>query len=113
MHEYKFANAIWKAVAILSRRHCRVINLPVWDGSDSFNSSSLGQRDHYFADDIFKCISLNEKFYISIRIALKSVPRGLFEDNLTLVQVMAWRQTGDKILPEPVMIHFTSAYMQH
>ena len=26
---------------------------------------------------------------------------------------MAWRRTGDKPLPEPVMTQFIDAYMQH
>ena len=29
-----------------------------------------GQNDGHFADDIFKCIFVNEKFFISIRISL-------------------------------------------
>ena len=28
------------------------------------------------------------------------------------MEVMAWRQTGDKPLPEPMMTQFTDAYMQ-
>ena len=35
-----------------------------------------GQYDRYFVDDIFRCISLKEKFYILIEISLKFVPRG-------------------------------------
>ena len=30
-----------------------------------------------------------------------------------LVQVMAWRRTGDKPLPETMLTQFTDAYMQH
>ena len=30
-----------------------------------------------------------------------------------MVQVMAWRQTGDKPLPEPMLTQFIDAYMQH
>ena len=30
-----------------------------------------------------------------------------------VVQVMAWRQIGDKPLPEPMMAQFTDAYMRH
>ena len=37
------------------------------------------------ADDIFKCIFLNEKFFILIKISLKFVPRGRIDNNPTLV----------------------------
>ena len=30
-----------------------------------------------------------------------------------LVQVMAWHQTGDKPLPEPMLIKLIDAYMRH
>ena len=69
----------------------------------SFNSSPPGQNGRHFAAAIFKCISMNEKFCIFIRISLKFVPKGQIESKLELVQVMAWRQTGDKPLPEPML----------
>ena len=31
----------------------------------------------------------------------------------TMVQVMAWRQTGNKPLPEPIMTQFIDAYIWH
>ena len=31
----------------------------------------------------------------------------------TLVQIMAWRRTGDKPLHEPIMAQFADAYMRH
>ena len=37
------------------------------------------------ADDIFKCIFLNEKFFILIKISLKFVPRGPIDYNQTMV----------------------------
>ena len=37
------------------------------------NSSPSEQNGHRFADDIFRCIFANEKFYILIRISLKFV----------------------------------------
>ena len=65
------------------------------------------------ADNIFKWIFLNEKFCISIWISLKFVPKGPINDSTALVQVMAWRQTGDKPLSEPMLTQFTEAYIQH
>ena len=42
---------------------------------------SPGQNGRDFADDIFKCIFVNEKFCISIRISLKFVPNGPVDIN--------------------------------
>ena len=35
------------------------------------------------------------------------------DNKLTLVQVMAWRRTGDKPLSEPMLTRFIDAYMRH
>ena len=55
------------------------------------------------ADDIFKLIFLNENDRIPIQISLKFVPRDPIDNKPALVQVMAWRRTGDKPLSEPMM----------
>ena len=65
------------------------------------------------ADDIFKSIFLNENDRIPIQISLKFVPWSPIDNKPALVQVMAWRRTGDKPLPEPMLIQFTDAYMRH
>ena len=49
-------------------------------------------------------------FCILIRISLKFATKGLIDNKAALGQVMACRQTGDKPLPEPVLIQFTEAY---
>ena len=57
------------------------------------------------ADDIFKYI-LNENYRVTIQICAQ-------ESNwqkTALVQVMAWRKTGDRSLPEPLLTQFTDAY---
>ena len=51
---------------------------------------------------------MNEKFCIKIRISLKVVLNGLIDNKSALVQVMAWRWTGDKPLSEPLLTHFTT-----
>ena len=79
----------------------------------AFSSSPPGQNGRHFADNIFKCIFLNEKFDISIRISLKFVHKGPIDNKPALVQVMAWRRTGDKPLSEPMLTRFTDAYMRH
>ena len=61
------------------------------------------------ADDIFKCILLNENDKIPIQISLKIVPGSPIDNKPALVQIMAWRRTGDKPLSEPMMTQFTDA----
>ena len=56
------------------------------------------------AEDIFKCIFLNENDKIPIQISLRLVPRSPINNKPALVQVMAWRRTGDKPLSEPMII---------
>ena len=43
----------------------------------------------HFADDILKCIPLNENFLIFNKISLKYVPYGLIDNMATLVKIMA------------------------
>ena len=62
------------------------------------------------ADDNFRCIFLNENDRIPIPISLKFVPRSPIDNKPALVQVMVWRRTGDKPLPEPMVTQFTDAY---
>ena len=65
------------------------------------------------ADDIFKCIFLNENDITLIQFSLKFLPRCPIDNKPALVQVMAWRQIGDKPLSEPMLTQFTDAYMLH
>ena len=65
------------------------------------------------ADDNFKCTFLNENDRILFQISLKIVPWSPIDNKPALVQGMAWRQTGDKPLPEPMPSQFTDAHMQH
>ena len=59
------------------------------------------------ADDSFKCIFLNEDDEIPIQISLKLVPIIPINNKPVLVQVMAWRRSGDKPLSEPMLTQFT------
>ena len=73
----------------------------------------LNKMAAILAEYIFKCIFLNEKFCILIRISLKFVPRSPVYNKPALVQEIAWRWIGDKQLPEPMLIQFIDAYMRH
>ena len=62
------------------------------------------QNGRHFADDIFKCLFINENVWISIKISLKFVPRCPIDNIPALLQIMAWRRSGDKPLSEPMMV---------
>ena len=70
----------------------------------SFNTLRPRQNGRHFADDTFKRIFLNENVEISIQISLKFVPKGPINNNPALVQIMAWRRSGDKPLSEQMMV---------
>ena len=72
---------------------------------DSIGNTLRPRRNgRNFADDIFKRIFVNENCCILIKISLKNVPRGPINNTPALVQIMAWRRSGDKPLSEPVMV---------
>ena len=50
-----------------------------------FNTLRPRQNGRHFADDIFKCIFLNENVLISIKISLKFVPKGQINNIPALV----------------------------
>ena len=62
------------------------------------------QNGRHFADDTSKYMVLNENVCISIEISLKFIPKGSMNKLPALVQIMAWRRTGDKPLSEPMMV---------
>ena len=70
----------------------------------AFNSLRPRQNGRHFADDTFKCIFLNENVGILIKISLKFVPKVPINNIPALVQVMAWRRTGDKPLTEAMVV---------
>ena len=75
-----------------------------WQYWLSLNTLRPIQNGRHFADDIFKCIFLNENTSISISVSLTFVPEGLINNISALVQIMAWRRLGDKPLSEPMMV---------
>ena len=73
-----------------------------WHGV-CLNSSLHGQNGCHFDRWHFKCIFLNENYRIPIEISLKRSP---IDNKPALDQVMAWRRTGDKLLPELMLTQF-------
>ena len=58
-------------------------------------------------------LQTNENVWISIKISLKYLSKGQINNHITLVQMMAWRRSGDKPLSEPMVAEFADAYMHH
>ena len=71
---------------------------------EMLNTLRPRQNGRHFADNTFKRIFLNENVRISIEISLKFVPKGPINNIPALVQIMAWHQSGDKPLSEPMMV---------
>ena len=80
------------------------ITLPDVSYPDRFNTLRPRQNWHHFADDMFKCIVLNENVWMPIEISLKFVAKGIINNNPILFKIMAWRRPGEKPLSEPMMI---------
>ena len=75
-----------------------------WTISTSLNSLRPRQNGRHFADDVLKCIFLNENVWISLKISLTFAPKGPINNIPALVQIMAWRRPGDKPLSEAMMV---------
>ena len=79
-----------------------------FDGTNiviALNTWRPRQNRRHFADDIFRCIFLNENVWIRIKISLKFVPKFPINNIPALVQIMAWCRPGDKPLSEPMMVN--------
>ena len=74
----------------------------------SFNPLRPRQNGRHFADDIFRCIFLNENVWVPTKISLKFVLKGPINNIPAMVQIMAWRRPGDKPLSEPMMVSLTT-----
>ena len=115
----------WQSVYVLICKHsegqlrtqCRVLcgGNPHLNPETSANFMRIvypGQNGCLFADDIFRCIFVNENFCILVKISLKCVPKCPIINNPALVQKMAWRRIGDKPLYEPMLTWSFDAYMR-
>ena len=83
-----------------------IINLTHGGKSERWiNTLRLTQNGRYFPNNIFKCILLNENVWILLIISLKFVPQVRINNIPISVQIMAWRQPGDKPLSEPILVN--------
>ena len=72
------------------------------NGHGFVTTSRRGQNGRHFSDDIFKCVFLNVNLWISSKIPLKFVPESPINNILALVQIIAWRWSGNKPLSDPM-----------
>ena len=70
----------------------------------ALNTMRPRQNGRHFADDTFNRIFVNENVRISNNFSLKFVPKGPINHIPTLVQIMAWRRSGDKPLSESMLV---------
>ena len=91
---------------LISSATWHLLSKAVWIMHDSMAINRLrpGQNGRHFADDIFKCMYLNENVWTLIKISLKFVPKGPINNIPALVQIMAWSRPGDKPLSEPMTV---------
>ena len=82
-------------------------------GHIELNGLPLDKMAAILADNIFRCIFLNENDRIPIQISLIFFPMSLINNKPKLVQVMVWHQTGNKPLPEPMLTQVINTYMWH
>ena len=72
----------------------------IWLSLCQLTHLSLDKMAAILADNIFKCIFLNENVRILIQISLKFVPKVPMDNKSALVQIMACRLFGAKPLPK-------------
>ena len=96
--------ATWRFQPILLAEKLHGERIIITHPCHHFNTLGPRQNGCRFADDIFKCIFLDENVSISIDISLKYVPKCPINNIPALVQIMAWRRPGDKSLPEPMLV---------
>ena len=103
----KFSNAFFARTYVIWYKFHRHLFPTLW------LISPLDKMDATLADANLKCIFLNQNDKIPILFSQKFVSRSTIDNKPALVQVMAWRRTGDKPLPESILTQFADAYMRH
>ena len=94
-------------------KHSKTVNNIFYGIYFTINTPRQRRNGRRFANDILKCILVDANCCILIQIPLKFIPNAPIENNLALVQTMAWRRTGHRPLSGPMMTLITGAYMRH
>ena len=69
-----------------------------------FNTLRLRQNCRNLSDNSFRCVFLSEDLWILLKISLKCVSEIWINNIPVLVQIMAWRQSGNKPVSKPMMV---------
>ena len=62
-------------------------------------------QTNYWCITILNWIFMDENIWISTEMSLKFVPMGQINNSQSLVQILAWRRSGDKPLSETMMVN--------
>ena len=92
----------WLAICSKVPSHYTVEPLYKTTPQNGLNTLNPRQNGRLFADNIFKCIFLDENVWNRKKISLKFAPKVGINNIPSLVQIMAWRRPGDKPLSEPM-----------
>ena len=84
---------------------CWLHLVTIMTADNGLSTLRLRQNGCHFTDDIFKCIFVNENVWILLKISLKFVLKVPVDNISALVQIMAWRRSGDKPLSQPMMVN--------
>ena len=105
---YRYVSEVLRIISGSSERRRRMGNVWLWceSGESCLTHLPLDKMAAILADN-FRCIFLNGNNRILIQISQKFVPMSPIGNKPALVQVMAWRRTGNKLLPESVLTQFT------
>ena len=75
--------------------------------------SRSGQNGRHFADDIFKCISLSENFWIWNKISMKYISSGSHWQYASIGLDNGMAPIMWQALSEPILAEFADTYMRH
>ena len=89
---FKVLNTGYLLASVVFEEEAVILSFYIYE-TDFFGISSThlpldkmaGQNGRHFADDIFRCVPLNKKYCILIKISLKFVLKGLIDNNPALV----------------------------
>ena len=102
-------NTVEPRISLPPDAEALTVSLHVWAMAwHGVNTLRPGQDGRHFADDIFTCIFINENCCSLIKFSLKYVRKYPIDNNPALVQIMAWRRSGDKPLSEPMMVNLST-----
>ena len=91
-------------ICAMERIHLGFLNKPLVLLQATFNCLNVNALEPawtkwpHFANNIVKCILLNEKYYVLILNFTHFVPKGPFNNKAALVQVMAWHSFSAKAI---------------